>query len=255
MHLVGEQLRHVGQQRERLQHVARHHRDVDVELEGAGQAADGDGGVVADDLRGHLRNRLGQNGIDLARHDRAARLQVGQLQLAETGQRARAHPADVVGDLGQRHGDGLQRAGRLDQTVAGGLRLERVGGRAQFGDAGLVDEHLDDLGAEAVGCVESGADGGAADGQLTEPGQRGLDPLDAGLDLAGVAAELLAQRHRHRVHQVGAAGLDRRCATAGPCRPATRAAPRAPESGGAQRLPWRRCGWRWGRCRWSSATC
>ncbi len=200
--------RHVGQDLERLQQVARHHRDVHVELERAVAAAPRDRGVVADHLRGHLRDRLGDHRVDLARHDRAARLQVRQLDLAETGQRARAHPPDVVGDLGQRDRDRAQRAGRLDQPVAGRLRLERVDRRAQFGQPGLLDQHLDDLLAEPVGRVEPGADGRSADGQLAEPRQRGLHPLDAGLDLAGVAAELLAQRHRHRVHQVRAAGLD-----------------------------------------------
>ncbi len=52
----------------------------------------------------------------------------GMLQLAEPGVRARAHPAQVVADLREAHGDGAQRSGCLDEAVAVGLRLEVVGG-------------------------------------------------------------------------------------------------------------------------------
>jgi hypothetical protein len=50
---------------DRLQQVARDERDAHVELELALQAADGDGGVVADDLRGHLEDNLGITGLTL----------------------------------------------------------------------------------------------------------------------------------------------------------------------------------------------
>ena len=64
------------------------------------------------------------------------------------------------------------------------------------------------LGGELGVGVEAGAGGGAAERDLADPAQRRLDPLDAEPDLGGVAAELLAEGDRHRVHQVGAAGLD-----------------------------------------------
>ena len=56
--------------------------------------------------------------------------------------------------------------------------------------------------------VEPGADGGAADGELVEAGQHQLDALEVGVELRDVAAELLAERERHRVLQVRAADLD-----------------------------------------------
>ena len=55
--------------------------------------------------------------------------------------------------------------------------------------------------------VEPGADRGAADGELVEPGQHLLDALEVGVELRHVAAELLAERERHRVLQVRAADL------------------------------------------------
>ncbi len=56
--------------------------------------------------------------------------------------------------------------------------------------------------------VEPGADGGAADGELVQPGERELDALEVGVELGDVAAELLAERERHRVLEVRAADLD-----------------------------------------------
>src|SRR3712207_6931046 len=51
---VGEDPAHVGQQPDRLQHVARHEGQGHVQLEVAGGAGERDGGVVADHLGGHL---------------------------------------------------------------------------------------------------------------------------------------------------------------------------------------------------------
>jgi hypothetical protein len=56
--------------------------------------------------------------------------------------------------------------------------------------------------------VQAGADGRAAERDLPNAPERGLDPLGALAHLRRVAAELLAERHRHRVHQMRAPGLD-----------------------------------------------
>ena len=55
--------------------------------------------------------------------------------------------------------------------------------------------------------VEPGADGGAAERDPADPPERGLDPVDTEADLGGIAAELLAEGHRHGVHEMGAARL------------------------------------------------
>ena len=56
--------------------------------------------------------------------------------------------------------------------------------------------------------VEPGARRCAAERDLADMAERRLDPLVAELHLRRVAAELLPERHRHGIHQVGAAGLD-----------------------------------------------
>ena len=142
--------------------------------------------------------------VHLAGHDRAALLQLGQGDLGEAGARAGAHQADVVRDLRQGDGDDLHLGGGFDEAVAGGLRLERIRGRADR-QAGLLRE----LRAHALGelgmRVEAGADRGAAERDLADALERGLDAGDALANLRRVPGELLAERDRHGVHP-GACG-------------------------------------------------
>ena len=56
--------------------------------------------------------------------------------------------------------------------------------------------------------VDPRSHGGASDGQFVESRQRSLHALHGQLDLSRPAADLLAQTDRHRIHQVGPAGLD-----------------------------------------------
>jgi hypothetical protein len=65
--LLDEDPRHAREQRLGLDDVAGHQRDHDVELELARQPADRHGSIVADHLRGHLADRLGDHRVDLAR--------------------------------------------------------------------------------------------------------------------------------------------------------------------------------------------
>ena len=126
---LGEEPARGREELDRLEQVPGHERDLDVQLEVALHPADRDRRVVSDHLGRDLADDLGDDRVHLAGHDRRALLELGDEDLGQAGARARSHPADVVGDLGQRDGDGLQRARRLDEAVAGSLRLERVGGR------------------------------------------------------------------------------------------------------------------------------
>src|SRR5690606_35403165 len=112
--------------------------------------------IVADDLRTHLAYRLAHHRVDLPRHDAGARLQVGDLHLAQASSRTGAHPPDVVSDLVKRDGDDPQLAARLHEGVASTLRLEVV---ARLGErqAGLLPEKRDDAGGEAGGRVDAGS--------------------------------------------------------------------------------------------------
>ena len=64
---VGQHPGRGGQQADRLQQVAGHHRHGHVELERPGGAGEGHRGVVADHLGRHLHHHLGDDRVDLAR--------------------------------------------------------------------------------------------------------------------------------------------------------------------------------------------
>ena len=154
----------------------------------------------------------------------------GRRSSASPRARAGAHQRQVVGDLVERDGVDLQRAGQLDQRVAVALRLEGVERRGDR-QAGVGGELLAHLGGELRVGVQAGAGGGAAERDLADPPQRRLDPLDAEPHLRRVAAELLAEGHRDRVHQVGAARLD----DVGEApSPSPQARPRAPPIAGSR---------------------
>ena len=112
------------------------HHDVELELP-AGGPAQGDRLVVAHHAGGDLHQAFAHHRIDLAGHDRTARLAVGELDLVEAAARAGAQPADVVGHVEQRRGDRPQLAVALDQAVALGVGLEMVDGLDE-GDAGFA---------------------------------------------------------------------------------------------------------------------
>jgi hypothetical protein len=104
-------LRHTSaEQADRVEHVVDDERLEHVELEVAAGGADADGDVVAEDLAADHRHGLALGRVDLAGHDRAAGLVLGDAELAEAAARAGGQPAHVVGDLHQRAGEGLERA-------------------------------------------------------------------------------------------------------------------------------------------------
>ena len=128
------------------------------------------------------------------------------MDLGEPAPRARGHPAQVVGDLVERDGDRPQHPGRLDEGVAGSLGLEVVTGlgERQPGRRGEPGDHLGANPGLAFSPVPTAV---PPSGSSATRASDGLEPLDAVLDRRGVAAEFLAEGHRGRVHQVGAARL------------------------------------------------
>ena len=162
---------------------------IDVELEVAGGTAPRDGARrCRRPARTTCSTASRDHRVDLARHDRRARLQVGQVQLAEPGARAGAHPAEVVADLGQADRDRAQRAGQLDQPVARALRLEVVArlGQRQAGELGA--DRAMTAAAKPGGVLIPVPTAVPPSGSSRDPRQRGVDPLDAVPHLRGVAA-------------------------------------------------------------------
>jgi hypothetical protein len=184
--LLREQARGGAEQLDRVEQVAREQRHENVQLEVPLHASDRDGRVVADHLRRDLRHDLGDDRVYLAGHDRAALLQLGERNLRKAGTRAGAHQPQVVGDLRERDGNGLERARRFDEAVTRGLRLERIGGRGD-GESRLVGEAAPDARREVRVSIQPGADGRAAERDLSEARQRRADACVPFASLRGVA--------------------------------------------------------------------
>ena len=159
--MLGEGARGVRHQPDRVQHVVGQYGLIDVELEMALAAGDRDRGVIAEHLAAHHRHRLALRRIDLARHDRGARLVLRQHQFAEARTRTRSEQADVVGDLEQACRDRIDGAVPRYIGVVRSQRLEFVGraGERQLGNPGNV---LCEQFCKARLRIEAGADGGAA---------------------------------------------------------------------------------------------
>lgn len=190
-----------------MEQVADHDGLEDVELEVALGAGEGGSGVVAEDLCADHGQGLALRGVDLAGHDGGAGLVLRQLELAETATRAGSEEADVLGDLEEGGGEGVELAVGLDDGVVGSEGLELVGG----GDE-LVAGHLGDLGGNVLGetleGVDASADGGSSLSKHPEAGQGRLDALNAVVELCDVAGELLTESQGCGILQVGAANLD-----------------------------------------------
>ncbi len=59
---------------------------------------EGDGHVVADDLKRNHGGKLGDYGIDFAGHDRGSGLEGGEVDFGESGVGAGREEAEIVGD-------------------------------------------------------------------------------------------------------------------------------------------------------------
>ena len=82
-------------------------------------------------------------------------------------------------------------------------------GVVRSGKPGLGGQRPDDRGGEAVGCIDPGADGGAAERELSEGGDVRDRTVERAFEQAGPRVGLLTHRDGCRVHQVRAPGLHR----------------------------------------------
>ena len=103
-----------------MEQVPDHQGLVNVELELAVHAANASRNVVAHDLRAHHGQGLALSGVDLARHDAAAGLVLGEDELAETATGSATEVSDVLSNLGEHGGEGVEAAVGLDDSVVSG---------------------------------------------------------------------------------------------------------------------------------------
>src|SRR3546814_6165665 len=86
------------------------------------------------------------------------------------------HPAQVIGDLHQRHGNGLELTGQFDRRVLRRQRLEIVIRGDEF-QAGPRGQSTCKTFAEARIGIDAGADRGAAKCELQQTRLRRIEPF------------------------------------------------------------------------------
>jgi hypothetical protein len=242
----------IGEQPHGVQDVVDDHRLAHVELEVAPAAGHGHGGVVPHHLDADHDHGLALGGVDLAGHDaRPGSLGAGRAR--QPGPGTRPEPADVVGDLGERHGQRAQVP--LVWTRASWAARARTcwGRRRRAGRS--VWAMWAAARSPNSGWVLSPVPTAVPPGPARRDREAGVEAGQVGVELSHVARELLTQGERDGVHEVGPADLHdvgelvdlgrQRLAQ----RPDRRQQRRAPA---ARR---RRCAWPSGRCRWTTATC
>src|SRR6266571_3025238 len=84
---------------------------------------------------------------------------------------------------------------------------EQVRGRLQR-ETGITREVGDNRFPVLVAGIQPGADCGGADVQFLQLLRRPRDIVGPATEAFGVPAELLTERHRHRILEMGAAGLE-----------------------------------------------
>ena len=204
---VVERLDGVGEQACRLQEVVDNDGHEDVELEIALRGGKADGSIVAHDLYGDHCDGLALGRVDFARHDRAAGLVRGDGDLAESAARSRGEPAHVVCNLHHVGGKSLECAVGKDDGILARERVELV----RCSDEGLARQlarRACDGDIKSLRCVESCADGGAAEGELVEEGERCLQLFLRLLKHIKPAADLLHEGDGDGVLQMRASRLD-----------------------------------------------
>ena len=173
-----------------------------------------DRGVVADHLGAHLLHRLGDDRVDLARHDRRTRLQVGDVDLGEPGVGPlpihRMSFAILMSETAiTRHTPDASTSASRAPCASKWSCASVSGSCMSVGELAMTRR------ANLRGQLMPVPTAVPPSGSSPTRGKRGLDALDAVLDRLRVAAELLAERDGRGVHEVGAPGLhdrrNRRC--------------------------------------------
>src|SRR5712691_1075585 len=157
-----QQVKRAGQELEGEGQVVGDEGRHDVELELTRRGAERDRVVIAAHLIARHLHRFRHRRIDLPRHDRRARLDFGELELAEAGVGTGGEEPQVGADLGQVDGDAAQ-GGRAGQKRAQAPRRRHRTRRGNEATPDQTRELAHDASAEAWMGGDAGPDRGAAE--------------------------------------------------------------------------------------------
>lgn len=121
-----KRLHSVTQDAHAVKQIADHDWLEDVELKVTVHSRNGSGDMVAHNLGADHGERFALGRVDLSRHDRGTGLVLGELELTKTAARAGAEETDVLGDLEERGGKGVESSGSLDDSIVSGKDFKLV---------------------------------------------------------------------------------------------------------------------------------
>src|SRR5579863_3773839 len=190
----------VADQAGAVEEVVNDHRLEDIQLEVAGRAADIDGHVIPEYLSGDHREGFALRWVHLPGHDGRSGLVIRDMDFTDAAAWAGGEHPDIVGDLHQADGNGLERAVGLHDGVVCGERFELVGrgDEGETGKGGDLSRHVFRISRRSI---DPGPDGGAAKRQLGKMGERIADGSETVVQLAYIAAEFLTDGQRRGVHE------------------------------------------------------
>ena len=134
----------IGEEGSRVQDVLNDHRLEHIELEVARHATNADGRVVTHNLGADHSNSLALSRVNLARHDRRARLVLRERKLAKAASRARAKETNIVSDFHQGTCKSIEGSVEMHKCILRGKSLELVGCSPEV-MASLLFEALSDF--------------------------------------------------------------------------------------------------------------
>ena len=109
-----------------MQEVVGADRHHDVDLKITGLSSNRDRGVVAHYLRADHSDRLSNDWIHLAGHNRTSRLHSGQIDFANAGTGTGTEPANIIGNFHETDCQCIQRTTGLHNAIESALSLEVV---------------------------------------------------------------------------------------------------------------------------------
>lgn len=197
----------IRQNADRVHQVADKHWLENIKLELSVHAANSGSDIVAHDLGADHSQSLSLGWVDLSWHNGRSWLVLWERKLTKTTTWSGTKETDVLGDLKKRAGKGVKGAMGLDDSVVGGKGLELVWRGGEVG-AGHLGDLLGNALCEALECVDAGSDGGSSLSKELEVWERGLDTLNAEVELGDVAGELLGEGEWGGILEMGTADLD-----------------------------------------------
>lgn len=190
-----------------MEEIANHNGLEHIKLELTVHARDGGSNVVAHNLSANHGQRFTLGGVDLSRHDGRTGFVLRKAELSETATRTRSEVTDILSNLEQRCGKGVQGARCLGDGIMSSQDFKFVGSSLELG-SGKLGDLSSNFHVEALECVQASPDSGTTLGEKTEVRKGVLNALNIAVELGNITRKFLTEGKGRSILQVGTTNLD-----------------------------------------------